>query len=526
MIDYRDYVIAIPSADRDHVINNKTLFFLRQHDIPMENVYVFVPERCYENYRKKFYVYKELNLIVGKEGIRAQRKAISDYFKEGQFIICLDDDVASIDILHYLPKTGKPTLKRIDNLERLIAEVKERLIESKLSMCGFYPCDNAFFMKKTITNDLSFCIGAFRMFFNRRACENREFVLLEDYETSIKYFLRDNGILRYNYITLKHSYNAEKWNLTLDDKKFEIKSFMNKYPKYCFTKTKKTSLDIQFKKKVPNDILTTLWIGKELNELVKLSINSWLSHGYNVRLYIGGGINRDNLPKEWFERVELRYATDIMEFEDINDMLPFSDIWRFNLLIKNPSTTWIDADMVLLDRLPNEDIIISSEHTFKSGAYKSKSDNKPNIGVLRFGKDNDILKDILKSCKNYSDYKFTDIMKKFQDKLKSTKYKYLNKYIVNQNVFCPIPWWCASESYYSNKFSKKYAVDVFSVNDVITRCTGVHLWNNFTYNKHNIDFDLIDKRSLYYKLDQFYNKNKIEMNSDLNTKSNNCIENE
>ena len=504
-MDNDDYVIAIPSADRAHIINNKTCCFLRTQNIPMSKVYVFVPERCYNDYKKKFYSYPDINLVIGKEGIRAQRKAISDYFPEGKFIVCLDDDVASINELKYVNKTGKPTLKKIENMEALILDVYTRLQESNLSMCGFYPCANPFFMKKIITEDLTFCIGAFRMFFNRRSCENREFTLLEDYETSIKYYLRDNGILRYNHITLNHSYNAEKWNLTLEDKKYEIELFKQKYNNYVFTKKKATGLDIQFKKKVPNDILSTLWIGKELNELITLSINSWLTQGYNVRLYTGGGIKRDNLPKHWFERVEIRYASDIMDYEDINDILPLSDIWRFNLLVKNPSATWIDADMVLVNRLPNTSVIISSEHTFQSGAYKSKSEKKPNIGLLRFGKDNDILKDILQNCKNYNDYNFTDVMKKFQTMLKTVKYNYLNKYIVNHNVFCPIPWWCCDEIYYARKFTKKYNVVVDSVNNVIVNSLGVHLWGNFTYNKHLICFGLITEHSLYDKLDKLYN---------------------
>jgi hypothetical protein len=150
----------------------------------------------------------------------------------------MDDDIASIQELKFVNKTGKPMLRKIENMEALIADAYSRLEESKLSMCGFYPCANPFFMKRLVTEDLTFCIGALKMFFNRRACENREFTLLEDYETSMKYYLRDNGILRYNYITINHNYNAEKWNLTLEDKKYEIELFKQKYSDYVFTKKK------------------------------------------------------------------------------------------------------------------------------------------------------------------------------------------------------------------------------------------------------------------------------------------------
>ena len=50
--------------------------------------------------------------------------------------------------------------------------------------------------------------------------------------------------------------------------------------------------------------------------------------------------------------------------------------------------------MVLLKELPDDKIIISSEHTFQSGAYKSKESKICNIGVLRIPKGCSILKSI------------------------------------------------------------------------------------------------------------------------------------
>lgn len=504
-----DYVIAIPSTRRTDVINKKTLCMLRAYGIDMSRVYVFVAEDEIQDYKVKFYR-MPINLIQGGKGIKAQREAISNYFDEGQTILSLDDDISMLYELEHNTR-GKPKLQKVPCLETLILETTERMIEKGVSLAGIYPCDNPFFMKYNISYDLRFIIGQFKIFFNRKACERRDFTLLEDYETTIKYYLRDGGVLRYNNICSNGEYAVEKWGKTIDDKKYEIKLFLQKYPKYTYTKRKSNdNLDLQFKSNVKNDFISTLWIGKKLNELCTLSINSWLNNGYDVNLYIDESlISRDDLPKEWFKRVILHRAKDVMHYDNIDEILPMSDLWRYNLIVKNPNAIWCDADMVLLDRLPlSNECIISSENTFQSGAFKSKSNKKANIGVLKFNKhNNDIMKTMVKKYTDYHNYNFTDLMVKFQKTLNTTKYQNLNKYVLEPHVFCPIPWWNCQEMYYNRSYTTKYNVEPLTNDWVLKNSIGVHMWNNFTYNKHFIDFDIIEPYSLYWYLNKmYYNK--------------------
>ena len=66
--------------------------------------------------------------------------------------------------------------------------------------------------------------------------------------------------------------------------------------------------------------------------------------------------------------------------------------------------------------------------------------------------------------------------------------------------YCSLPWWSCKESYYDNKYKIKYAVETPSNDWMIENAIGIHLWNNFVHNKHNIDFEKIHPESLYQKL--------------------------
>ena len=166
-----------------------------------------------------------------------------------------------------------------------------------------------------------------------------------------------------------------------------------------------------------------------------------------------------------------------------NDILPLSDYWRYNLLKKHRNAIWIDADMFLLDRLPNTDNIISSEHTFQSGAYKSKETFVPNIGVLKFDSDlgQNFLEEIITKIKNNkTKAEFCDNMKIFRNNLKKKKYSKLNDFVFKPECFCGVPFW------------------------LLNNAIGIHLWNNFTYNKHKIDFTTLEPDSLYNTLRNLY----------------------
>ena len=191
-----------------------------------------------------------------------------------------------------------------------------------------------------------------------------------------------------------------------------------------------------------------------------------------------------------------------MDYQNIKDILPFSDLWRYNLIYKT-GETWLDMDMILLDQLPYDHIIISSEYTFQRGAFKSKKIEVCNIGVLRFPKGDLIIKSIIdKINKQKKESKFIDNMKTFRKIIVKSDYK---DKIAHPNSYCPLPWWSVKESYYNSKYLPKYGVTSPTNEEILNKSTSVHLWNNFTYNKSCIDFTKIDNYSLYNLLKNLYN---------------------
>jgi len=203
--------------------------------------------------------------------------------------------------------------------------------------------------------------------------------------------------------------------------------------------------------------------------------------------------------KRYLESGQLKFfkASDIMKYKKGSEILPFSDLFRYKLLHKLGGT-WMDTDMFLLKKLPKDKIIISSENTFKAGAFKSALPYVPNIGVLKFPVGDQFLENLIFKIENSKKkIEFCDNMIVFRKLLKKHEYFDL---VSDPLKYCPLPWWSTKESYYDNKYKIKYAVETPSNDCMIENAIGIHLWNNFTFNKHSIDFNKIHNQSLYQKL--------------------------
>ncbi len=490
------YVIAIPSHKRATILAERTLTLLDKLGIPHNRIYVFVSQSNLKDYRET--LPDSIKIIRSVEGVECNRMFISNYFNKKQKIISIDDDVEAIY------KLNGSKLLELDNIDDLIQNTFNELETKGLAMAGIYPTKNPFYMKDTQTTDLRFCIGQLRFFINDRFCETRKFRMLEDYETTIKYYLKYKGILRLNNISVKANYltlaggMADNTDRSLEAKKEEVDRFIKKYQHYCWLKATDKRYDIQLNNKHKPMRVQTLWIGDELNELAELSIKSWLDLGYHVDLYTDCW-KEDNVLQD--TRIKQIDAREIWDFDDIGEILPFSDLWRFKLLYQKGGV-WLDADMVLLDQLPYDKILISSEYTMKSGAFKSKLPYVCNIGALRFSRHDKILKRIIKKIEDKTKgATFCDNMFIFRRVIKNCDY---SQYVKDPSMFCGINWWDAKEMYYDEEYKMKYSVEPLSNKVILQHSIGTHLWNNFTYNKHCIDFAKINKNSLFNHLKELF----------------------
>jgi len=374
-------------------------------------------------------------------------------------------------------------------------------------MMGILPTKNPFFMKNHISRDLKFIIGQFRIFFNKKYCENREYNLLEDYETTLNYY-KYSGTARWECYGIDADYNklpgGIKEQRTIEKKKEEVKRFVEQYPEYA--KDKKEGMEIQLIKSPIRKEVFSLWISKdgELPTIQQLAIKSWIRQNLNITLYTNLkslGNSLDTYIKS--KQIILKDYNEILHYDDEDEILPYSDEFRFKCLYEN-SGTWLDADLVLLKELPNDKIIISSEKTFIKGAYKSKLRFKPNIGVLRFEKGNEFLKEVLEKINKYKSVNIAtwkENMTFFQIGLKKKKWEDYWQFIAEPEEYCGLDWWNWKEAYEDkNIYTVKYGVvDNYTREEILHKSIGIHMNNKFTTaNKTNLDD--AHQNSLYGKL--------------------------
>jgi len=197
-----NYVVAIPSYNRVDVIIQKTLDTLLKGNVSPSRIYIFVANAQQYNLYKT-HVPKEMynEIIIGKIGITRQRRFISSYFPENQYIVSIDDDVEELNKLK-----NADTLTRIHNLDAFFNKAYDLLRKEHLYLWGIYPVRNAFFMKPKITTDLRFIIGVLHGYINRHNNKLLPSIRIEskeDYEQSILFYKMDGGVLRFNNVAAK-----------------------------------------------------------------------------------------------------------------------------------------------------------------------------------------------------------------------------------------------------------------------------------------------------------------------------------
>ena len=505
-----DYKIVIPSFKRHDIICSRTIGLLIDYKIPMDKVYVFVVEEEYGKYKS---VLPNLcNLIIGVEGVAKQRDFIGSYFDDGTALVSLDDDIVSLDQLD-TDKEGKTT--PVKCLDTLVYETFYKLNTHELNLAGLYPVNNYYFLKEKDTTDLRFIIGQVKIYYNKKHLERRAFYLLEDYETTLKYYLNDGGVLRLNNICINANIQTLSGGIgdrTIEKKKEEVERFKKKYDNYCEIKCKDNGdMNVRLLKNPTPIELTALWVGESINSLVELSWLSWLKQGYKVIVYNVNIIKAD-LPKSLTKFINnklfFKNALKIMPFDSGEEILPLSDLWRYKFLYQKGGI-WLDSDMILLDQLPNQEFIITTEHTLQAGAFRSKLLYKPNIGILKFAKGNKLLEEVIAKIEKtnlVAKSQYCDNMKIFQRLLLKHDYK---DYYIEPNMTCGVPWWNMKELYEDKTvYTTKYKVEVKTKNWLLNNAFALHCWGNFTRG-NKIDLENSSSSSIYKSIHSHYRCNHI-----------------
>jgi len=245
------YIIAIPSYKRHKILKKRTLSILEKHKISKSIIYIFVSDeeekQIYKNY---FPDYK--NIIVGKLGLKNQRNFIQYYFPEKQHVVQMDDDITELYELavnlKISDKYKQKSMCPLNNLDKFIKDCFTESIKTGFHLWGVYPIDNAYFMTCKITYDLRIIVGPFWGYINRHNNRLKNTIdEKEDIERTIKYYIKDGGVIRFNNVSIGTSYYKTPGGMQAEnkDRKEEaLKSalyLVNKYPHYCKLNNKKKS---------------------------------------------------------------------------------------------------------------------------------------------------------------------------------------------------------------------------------------------------------------------------------------------
>jgi len=220
--------IAIPSYNRPECLTIKSL---EKHGIDLDNIYLFVAnEEQEELYRKN--LDNKIKIIIGIKGLCNIRNFITNYFDEGEILICMDDDIKDFVILE------KPLLQ-------VLNDSISYLEKSPYQLIGFPPTSNPFYIKKKgYTDGIFFCIGVLWMVKNDKSIivDN----ILEDVERTFLSVDKYGGVIRCHDIMYKTRFCAknglEKERKELGYEKYyqDFVKLQYKYSQYCISKIKIT----------------------------------------------------------------------------------------------------------------------------------------------------------------------------------------------------------------------------------------------------------------------------------------------
>ena len=248
-----------------------------------------------------------------------------------------------------------------------------------------------------------------------------------------------------------------------------------------------------------NNSVFSFWVEGELDFHSTICIKSWLKLGYDVTIFKYEDINTDN---NKFPSVVFKDARQFCERPPFNKPQEIADYFRFAKLLKTGGT-WLDSDELLLKRLPEDEVIISSEHCKRFGAYSPKNREKtPNIGVLRFPPNPPIIAETMKRFKRQIkrggipenvNQNYNHLMKKFQ----AIILKEGRQLVSEPELYCPISWAYAKELYEkpdlweTKKFGsdphKKFGIDQKQLQIILDKSYGIHLWRNLYHTRGYVD---------------------------------------
>jgi len=238
------YHIAIPSYQRSNLIKEKTLAYLLKTDVDPKSITVFLAN----NKELKEYTAMKLGvkLVVGKETLCAQRKFMRRYYPSGGLVFFIDDDIEGI----YTFTTDRwPSMVPIIKLDKLIKESFNICATFNCSLWGIYPVLNPLFIFNHRSSfDLKYICGAvYGEVIDRDTFLDVTMEDKEDFERTIRHFIKNLSVFRWNHISMKTRYYLEDGGMQVTRTKERVSSSANKlvsmFPNHCVLNKSKRNQD-------------------------------------------------------------------------------------------------------------------------------------------------------------------------------------------------------------------------------------------------------------------------------------------
>lgn len=212
-----NYVVAIPSYERYKSISKRVLKFLEEGQVNPSCIFIFVSDTTQaELYTEHVPPQLYNKIVIGLKGLVPQRNFIRNYFPVDQYVVSLDDDVTR------LKHVVNDKLVRIIDVDNFFKHAFKTLEQTGFYLWGIFPTSSTLHMKtakEKISTDLRFIVGYCHGFITRRDKKldlHIESTSKEDYEQSIRYWMLDGGVIRFNHICANNASTPRNGGLGKD----------------------------------------------------------------------------------------------------------------------------------------------------------------------------------------------------------------------------------------------------------------------------------------------------------------------
>lgn len=218
--------LVIASYKRPLSIGLQTLHFLNRISYPASKISIFVSDSDQAKLYKSWvepHLYGQI--IVGVLGLKEQRNFITDWLSEDEIYISMDDDLCDVKCM--------PEHSFMGLIKDAISKIRTR----EYGLAGCLSNSDGRRFKNDYTHHLSHIVGCFWIARNHKDLQIEGYQEKEDYERTIKYFIKYGRVLRYRWAGVYTKYVQDVGGIALEGRKqrevLACLDLTTRFPGYC-----------------------------------------------------------------------------------------------------------------------------------------------------------------------------------------------------------------------------------------------------------------------------------------------------